>query len=368
MQTSEYEGRKKTALRLLKSMAEAPGVSGYEAAVRRVFRRELKGEAATDKTGSVFITKIGTNRTPRIMMAAHMDEVGFVVRSITAGGLIRFMPLGSWWAHTVLAKRVKVITREGSEILGVVGAKPPHFLAEAERERVMKIDEMYIDVGAADSREVEDRFGIRVGDVVVPDSSFTPMHNPDLLLCKAFDDRAGMALLVQAAFMLEETEHPNTVCVVGTVQEEVGTRGAQTAAFAVNPDAAVIFEGTPADDVPGIGEDEPQGRLQGGVQVRLMDPSAIMNRKFADFAIGLAQKHGIKHQVAVRKSGGTDARAIHLSREGVPVIVLGIPTRYAHTHNCIIHIDDYLSTLELAMKILEHLDGELVRSFTAFDD
>ncbi len=360
--------RRATALRLLKSMAEAPGTSAYEDAARRIFREETGGEATTDKMGSIIHTDAGTSATPRIMIAAHMDEVGFVVQSITGNGLIKFLPLGSWWGHTVLAKRVRVITRSGSEIIGVVGAKPPHFLTEAEREKVLKIEDMYIDVGAADSDEIRDRFGIGLGDCIVPDSSFTPMHNPDLLLCKAFDDRAGMALAVHAAFLLRETGHPNTVCIAGTVQEEVGTRGAQTAAYAINPDAAIILEGTPADDLPGTPEDERQGRLGGGVQIRLMDPSAIMNRKFARYAVDLAKEHGIKHQVAVRKSGGTDARAVHMSREGVPVIVLGIPTRYAHTHNCIIHMNDYLSTLDLAMKLLEHLDDERVRSFTAFAD
>jgi putative aminopeptidase FrvX len=297
-----------------------------------------------------------------------MDEVGFVVQSVTGDGLIRFLPLGGWGAHTILAKRVRIITRSNTEILGVVGAKPPHFLTDAEREKVMKIEDMFIDVGARDAADVRKRFGIEVGDGIVPESGFTPLHDPELLLCKAFDNRVGMAVVVHASAMLMSMAHPNTVCAVGTVQEEVGVRGAQTAAHAVNPAAAIILEGTPADDLPGTAEDERQGKLRGGVQIRIMDPSAIMNRKFTRYAVELAAEHGIKHQVAVRKSGSTDARAVHLTREGVPTIVLGVPARYIHTHNSIIHIKDYLNALELVMKLLERLDEETVRSFGTYDD
>lgn len=356
------------AIHLLKSLAEAPGAPGHEDAVRRIFRTEVGGDTTTDKTGSIIYTKKGTSEIPRIMLAAHMDEVGFVVQSVTREGLIRFLPLGGWWPHTILAKRVRIITRGNTEIIGVVGAKPPHFLTDAEREKVMKIEDMFIDVGARDAVDVRDRFGIEVGDSIVPDSSFTVLHDPDVFLCKAFDNRVGMAVVIHAAAMLMSMTHHNTVCAVGTVQEEVGVRGAQTAAHAVNPDAAIILEGTPADDLPGTTEEERQGKLRGGVQIRLMDPSAIMNRKFSRYAVELAREHGIAHQIAVRRSGSTDARAVHLTREGVPTIVLGVPSRYIHTHNGLVHMEDYLSALDLVMKLLERLDEDAVRSFVTYDD
>lgn len=360
--------KKETALRLLSRLAEAHGASGCEGAVRRIFREELSTAVRTDKTGSVIYEKSGTSDAPRIMVAAHMDEVGFAVQTITKGGMLKLVPLGGWWAHTLLGSRVRILTESGTEIMGVIGAKPPHFLTEAEREKVMKIDDMFVDVGAASADDVRERFGIRIGDPVVPESPFVRMHNPDYLLCKAFDNRAGMALVIQAMGILQGAQHPNAIFGVGTVQEEVGVRGAQTAVYAVNPDAAIVLEGTPADDLPGSPEDERQGALGRGVQVRLMDPSAIMNRKLARLAVETAEKNGIPFQTAVRKSGGTDARAIHLHAAGVPTVVLGVPARYIHTHNSIITIPDYLSALELTLKLVEILDAAAVRSLTEFND
>ena len=354
------------AIQLLARLTEAHGVAGCEDEVRRIFRDEVGDVASTDKTGSIFLEKRGTADRPRVMVAAHMDEVGFVVQAVTKSGLIKCLPLGGWWPHTVLAQRVRIRTGEGKEILGVFGAKPPHLLSEGERDKVMKIDDMFIDVGAVDAEDVRERFGIRMGDPIAPDSSFIPMHNPDFLMCKAFDNRAGMALVVQTMQGIEGLSHPNTVYGVGTVQEEVGVRGAQTAAFSVDPDVAIVLEGTPADDLPGTAEDERQGAVGRGVQIRILDPSAIMNRRFTQCALKLAEEKGIPHQTAVRKSGSTDARAIHLHGAGAPTIVLGVPARYIHSHNSIIHIQDYLSALDLTLQLLRILDQKTVAHFTAF--
>jgi len=292
--------------------------------------------------------------------------VGFVVQAITKSGLIKFIPQGGWWPHTILAQRVRIRAGDGTEIIGAIGAKPPHLLGEGEREKVMKVDDMFIDVGAVSAEDVRDRFGIRLGDAIAPESSFTRMHNPDFLLCKAFDNRVGMALTIQTMLALRRVSHPNTVFGVGTVQEEVGIRGAQTAVFDVGPDVAVVLEGAPADDLPGAPEDERQGVVGRGPQIRLMDPSAIMNRRFVQYALQIAEEHGIPHQVAVRKSGSTDARAIHLHGKGVPTIVLGVPARYIHSHNTMIHIDDYLNTLDLVLKLLQVLDDKTAGSFSSY--
>ena len=192
-----------------------------------------------------------------------MDEVGLIVQTITGEGLIKFLALGGWWAHTLLAQRVRIRTRDGDEIVGVIGAKPPHFLTESERDKLMKIEDMFIDVGARNAEDVRS-FGIRLGDGIVPDSPFVRMHNPDLLLSKAFDDRSGLAVMIHAMRELENMPHPNTVFAAGTVQEEVGTRGARTAAFHVSPDLAVVVEGAPADDMPGTSREERQCVLGAG--------------------------------------------------------------------------------------------------------
>ena len=360
------QGRREKALHLLARLGEAHGAPGYENDVRSIFHEELSENLQTDKTGNVIWKKGGMAKSPRIMLAAHMDEVGFTVQSITKDGLIKFVPLGSWSPNTLLAQRVRVLTQTGVEIIGVIGAKPPHMLGKDERDRVAPLDEMCVDVGAKSRDEAEGLFGINLGDSIVPYSPFTPMHNPDFLMCKAFDDRVGLALEIQAIQEMKEIDHPNTIFAVGTVQEEVGARGAQTAAPYVNPDAAIVLECSPADDLPGIAEDERQGVLGKGVQIRLFDPTALMNRQFVQFVLGLAKEKHIPHQISVRKKGGTDAKAIHLSGTGVPTIVLGIPARYIHTHNSIIHMNDYLSGIELILELLPRLNKDMVESFTAF--
>jgi len=356
----------KDALRLLAKLGEAHGASGNEDSVRSIFHQEVGVDVYSDKTGNVFYKKQGNADGPRVMLTAHMDEVGFVVQSVTKNGHIKFIPLGGWWSHTLLAQRVRIRTSDGNEVIGVIGAKPPHLLSKNERERLMNIEDMFIDVGAANKEEVFSRFKICLGDPIVPDSPFTRMLDPNYLLCKGFDNRVGVALVIQAIDILQEYEHAGTVYAVGTVQEEVGVRGAQTAAFGANPDLAIVLEGSPADDLPEVGEDERQGVLGRGVQIRIMDPSAIMNRKLTQYLIDLAGALQIPYQVAVRKSGGTDARAIQLHGAGVPTAVLGVPARYIHTHNCIIHLEDYLSTLKLVVEFLRSLDMERVNQFTAF--
>lgn len=363
-----YDERRADAIRLLERLATAHGAPGAEGAVRHILRECLGPAAATDRSGNVMLARTGTDDAPRIMLTAHMDEVGFVVQSVTRNGLLRFLPLGGWWSHTLLAQRVVVRTREGRDILGVVASKPPHFLQEGERDKLMKVDDMFIDVGATDASDVRFRFGIRPGDTIVPESPFTVMHNPDLLLCKAFDNRVGTALMVQTMSMIDGLHHPNTVIGVGTVQEELGTRGAQTAAHTVKPDLAIVLEGTPADDLPGTDESERQGALGHGVQIRVMDPSAIMNRTLVDFAVDTSESLGIPCQIAVRKTGGTDAKAIHIHGSGVPTLVLGIPARYIHTHNSIISIRDYLGALDLILELLQRMDRRLAESCTAFAD
>jgi endoglucanase len=249
----------------------------------------------------------------------------------------------------------------------VIGAKPPHFLSEAERQKVMEIEDMFIDVGARDAGEVM-AFGIRLGDSIVPDSPFVRMRNPDLLLSKAFDDRAGLSLIVHAALETAKISHPNTIIFAGTVQEEVGTRGAKAAASSANPDLAIVTEGSPADDLPGSSKQERQAAIGSGPQIRFMDSSAIMNREFTEFVIATAEKNGIPYQLAVRRRGGTDAAPIHMHASGVPTVVVAVPSRYVHTHNTIIDISDYLNALKLILKLIETIDEDTAGRIGSFYD
>jgi endoglucanase len=353
------------AVSLLKELTEAHSVSGFEDEVRAIFVDELEecGELSCDRNGSVFCE---TGEGPRVMLAGHMDEVGFLVQNITADGFLQIVNVGGWWEHTLLAQRVEVLTRAGEKILGVVSSRPPHFLPEAQRRQLMPIDQMYLDVGAISRREAEEEFGISLGDPVAPVSAFTPMAREDWFMAKAFDNRVGMAGVIQAGEILSKSSHPNRLVLCGTVQEEVGLRGAKSAAVAAKPDVAIVLEGPPADDTPGFSRGESQGRLGGGVQIRMFDPTAIANPRLADLAIRTAREEGIPYQVTVRRSGGTDAGSFHLANDGVPSLVLGVPARYIHSHNSIIDLNDYLHMVALAAALVRRLDAATVESLVRY--
>jgi putative aminopeptidase FrvX len=354
------------AISLLRELTEAHSVSGHEDEVRAIFVDELEecGELSADRNGSVFceMGEVG----PRVLVAGHMDEIGFMVQNITHDGFIQFVGIGGWWEHNLLSQRVEILTRGGEKILGVIASRPPHFLPDSLRRQVMTIDQLFIDVGAESRREVEEKFGISLGDPVAPVAAFTALGRDDLFMAKAFDNRVGMAGTIQAGQIFAQSAHPNRLILCGTVQEEVGLRGAKTAAVFAKPDVAIVLEGPPADDAPGFNRSECQGRLGGGVQIRLFDPTAITNPRLARLAIETAQEEGIPHQVTVRRSGGTDAGSFHLANEGIPTIVLGVPARYIHSHNAIIDLNDYLHLLSLTIALVRRLDEKTVEGLVTY--
>lgn len=354
------------AISLLQELTEAHSVSGHEDEVRAIFVDELQecGELSSDRNGSVFC-ETGDDG-PRVLVAGHMDEVGFMVQNITPDGFIQFVGIGGWWEHNLLSQRVEILTRGGVKILGVVASRPPHFLPEAQRRQVMLIDQMFIDVGAESRRDVIENFRISLGDPIAPVSEFTALAKDDYFMAKAFDNRVGMAGTIQAGQILSQSAHPNRLIFCGTVQEEVGLRGAKTAANFAKPDVAIILEGPPADDTPGFARSDCQGRLGGGVQIRLYDPSAIANPRLVGLAIETARTEGIPHQVTVRRSGGTDAGSFHLANEGIPCIVLGVPARYIHSHNAIIDLNDYLHMVALTIAMVRTLNEKTVEELVRY--
>lgn len=355
----------KKALSLLQELTEAHSVPGHEDEVRAIFVDEMEehGDLSTDGCGSVFCA---TGYGPRVLVAGHMDEVGFLVQNITPDGFLQFVAVGGWWEHSLLSQRVEVRTRSGEKFLGVVASRPPHFLPASQRSQIIPLDQMFIDVGASSREEAEREMGISLGDPIAPVSQFTPMGREDLYMAKAFDNRVGMAAAIQSGQILSQSSHPNHLILAGTVMEEVGLRGAKTAAHFTRPDVALVLEGPPADDTPGFARSESQGRLGGGVQIRLFDPTAITNPRLAALAIQVAKEEGIPYQVTVRRSGGTDAGSIHQSGSGVPSIVLGVPARYIHSHNSIIDINDYLALVALTTALVRRLDQSTVDSLTTY--
>src|SRR5208283_1711866 len=201
---------------------------------------EPLGELSQDKLGSLVCKQKGSSDEPKVVLAAHMDEIGFMVKFITADGFIKFTALGGWWDQVLLAHRVIIKTSKG-DVTGVIGAKPPHVLTQEERKVVVEKKDMYIDIGASSQQEVEAE-GVRIGDPVVPQTEFSVLSNGKGYLAKAFDDRVGCAICIKALQRLAGQNHPNTLFGVATVQEEVGVRGATTSVELINPDLAIILE------------------------------------------------------------------------------------------------------------------------------
>lgn len=356
---------KDETLELLKEITEAPGVSGYEGEIRTIIRKHLEDITTIeqDGLGSIICKKEGKKEGPKIMMAGHMDEIGFMVKYITDKGFIKFGPLGGWWDQVILSQRVTIKTSKG-DILGVVGSKPPHILSDDERNKVVKRKDMFIDVGAGSEKEAKEDFGIRPGDPIIPVSPFCVMQNGKAYLSKAWDDRAGCALFIDVIKALEKDSHPNTVYGVGTVQEEVGLRGAKTSAWTVQPDVGIALEVSIAGDMPGINKADAHEGLGKGPSILMYDSSMVPNLKLRDLMIETAEENEIPFQFTIMERGGTDAGAIHVTMQGVPSIVIGVPCRYIHSHVGIIHRDDYDNTVKLLVAIVKKLDAKTVAGLT----
>jgi len=289
------------------------------------------------------------------MVAGHMDEVGFMVTSITANGMIRFQTLGGWWSQVLLAQRVQIITDHGP-VIGVIGSIPPHLLSDEKRKRPMDIKNMLIDIGA-DSKEDAHQLGIKPGQQIVPICPFTPMANRKKILAKAWDNRYGCGLAIELLKEVKDKQLPNTLYSGATVQEEVGLRGAQTAANMIKPDIFFALDASPANDM--TGDKNEFGQLGKGALLRILDRSMVTHRGMREFVLDMAETHDIPYQYFVSQ-GGTDAGRVHISNEGVPSAVVGICSRYIHTHASMIHVDDYAAAKELLVKLVTACDRTTV--------
>ena len=349
---------------LLKELTETHGVPGYESPIRAVVRKYMQplGELSQDKIGSVICEKRGTSDAPRVMLAGHMDEIGFMVKQVTKEGFLKFLPLGGWFDQVLLGQRVLIKTSKG-DVTGVIGAKPPHLLSAEERQKVVTRKDMYIDIGAISESEVREA-GVQVGDPIVPRADFQILANGKTYLSKAFDDRVGVALMVSALQTLKDQSHPNTVYATATVMEEVGTRGAFTSVEAVNPDVAIILEADIAGDVPGIKPEESSIKLGGGPTVVMYDARMIPNLKLRDLALECGKASGVSVQLSSIEGGATDGSAIHLYKTGVPTVVVCVPARHIHSHSSIIHRKDYDEAVKLLVELITRLDKKQVEELT----
>ncbi len=352
-------------MKLVKELTDASGVPGFEHEIRAIIRKHMEGLACIeeDRLGSIICKKEGPADGPKIMLSGHMDEIGFMVKHITDKGFIKFQTLGGWWEQVMLAQRVTIKTRKG-DVQGIIGSIPPHILDAETRNKVVKKSAMFIDVGAKDKEEAEKVFGIRPGDPIIPVSEFTVMSNPDLWMAKAFDDRLGCTMFMEVIKELQNVDHPNTVYGVGSVQEEVGLRGAKTSVHKICPDVGFALEVGVAGDMPGTESLEAYEKLGEGPVILVYDASMIPNRGLRDFVIDVAEELDIPYQLDSMAGGGTDAGAIHVFHEGVPSLVIAVPTRYIHSHAGIINCNDYDNAIKLLTEVIKRLDSETVASFT----
>jgi len=349
----------------LKEITEANGTSGHESDIRKIMARELEplsDEVQYDKLGSVIGRKTGAADGPRVMVIGHMDEIGFMVKEITDDGFIKFLPLGGWWGHVALGQRMRIITSKGP-VLGLVGSTPPHLLEPDKRKKVIEIKDMFIDVGATGSFNPEKKLGIRVGDPIVPDSTFEVLANKKLYISKAFDNRMGCAVALDVLRKFQRAKHPNSIYAGGSVQEEVGLRGAQTLAHLVNPDVCFSVDVGVAQDVPPATVKKTE-KLGGGPSVLVYDGGMIPNRNLRELITKTAEQKKIPYHLTYFERGTGDGARVHITRLGVPTIYIGAPVRYIHTHNGIMCRTDYDNTVKLIAEVIRRLDKKTVKSLT----
>ena len=350
----------------LKALSEAPGAGGYEDEVVAVIRSfaEGLGEIREDFLRNLYIhRKENRGNRPVVMLDAHSDEVGFIVHSIKPNGTLRFLPLGSWNRDTIPGTKVRVRNAMGEYVPGIVASKPVHFRSEAEKAAgAADLDALVIDIGATSAQDAVENFAIRMGEPVVPDVDVFVDEKRDLIFGKAFDDRAGCAVLLEVLRRLEGMELPCDVVAVFSTQEELGLRSALVTCGRVKPDAAIVLEGCPADDT----FTEPyaiQTALKKGPMFRHMDRSLICSPRFQRFVLDLAREKGLPVQESVRKGGGNNAAAAQTVGYGAPAVVAGVPVRYVHSANCITSAFDLEATAQVVVEVLRNLTPEMIASF-----
>ena len=370
------------SIALLEKLSNSFGPSGFERDPIQIIHQQVKNFCDTvyqDKLGSLLFEKKGTENLPVILLPGHVDEIGFVVSGIHEKGFLTFFTLGGWFDQTLLGQRVTVRGRD-RDVPGVISVKPPHLLSPDERNKVIKKDKMFIDVGCTNKKEVE-ALGIRVGDPAIPASLFSIIkrksfedkngkfienNEVELAFGKAFDDRVGafMAAEVIKRLYEDKTAHPNTVIGAATVQEEVGLRGARTAGWVTEPDVCITLEVDISGDIPGIEPPQAPASMGKGPSILTYDASLIPNPALRDLIISTAEKNKIPYQLSHVSGGGTDAGAVHTIRAGCPSIVLGIPTRHIHSHVGILCLKDIDNGISLLIEIIKLLDRDRVDGFT----
>lgn len=350
-------------IELLQQLCEASAVSGDEQEVRSVLINALESgvdEITFDGLGS-FVARKG-DRGPKVAIVGHMDEVGFMVTHIDEGGFIRFTTIGGWWNQSMLNHRVTVRTRTGAKIPGVIGSVAPHALTEKQKQQPLSFDEMFIDIGA-NSREEVEKQGVAVGDFISPEANFA-CWGDDKIVGKALDNRVGCALMAE---LLQAVDNPEIILYgVGSVEEEVGLRGAQTSAEHIKPDVVIVLDTAVAGDVPGIDSIKYPLKLGDGPGLMLFDKRYFPNQRLVAALKESAKRSGAPLQFCTMKTGATDGGRYNVMGGGRPVAALCLPTRYLHANSGMISAKDYDALFTLVRDLLVSLTADNVKAFTDF--
>ena len=335
----------------LEKLSNACGVTGRETEVRELMIRLMTpyvDEIIVDRLENVMAIKKGKEKSLKIMLAAHMDEVGLMVKTITKEGFLQFAKMGGIDDRILPAQKVTVFSRKG-QFPGIIGSKPPHIQKEEERKKIISSDELFIDIGAENKEDALTR-GIAVGDPVGFDIQYVKLGN-DVVVGKAFDNRAGCVTMIEALKLMEKTDY--TIYAVGTVQEEVGLRGAGAAAFSIDPDFAIALDVTIAGDTPGVREFDTTVKMGKGPALTITDSGLITSGKILHWLIDSAEEEKIPFQIETGLMGSTDAARISLSRQGIPCGNISMPVRYIHSPVGVMSLKDIESCAKLTVAAIQ---------------
>lgn len=351
-------------LDMIKEMSEAHGISGCEKEVSRIMKKYLEpicDEITYDNLGSIVGLVKGRGNGPKVMICGHMDEVGFLVCEIDEQGFIKMLPVGGWWGHVLPAQTLYVTTKEGNRYHGVVGSSAPHGLAKEVKEKVIKPMDLFLDLGVENRQEVLD-LGIQIGDMITPDTTFEVMNNPNYLMGKAWDDRLCAALAMDVLYCIQKDTHDADIYAVGTVQEEVGLRGARTAVNMIHPDVAIALDVTTAMDTPA---DKGDMKLGAGVVLSILDAGVIAHKELLHEMEEICRDLKLDIKYDMMTAGGTDADNIHKAFDGIICMTLSIPTRYMHSHRLLVHRKDYVQTREAIAEFCRRVNWDKIRNMNA---
>jgi len=350
---------------LLQALADAPGPSGFEEPVRKIMVERMKPLAeklSYDGLGSVIAVQGSSG--PRIMVDAHMDELGGVVRRVSNDGYLTMQMLGGWLDQALVDQRWIIIGSKGP-VRAITGIRDIHIVPQEERTKVYPRESIFLDVGAKNAAEVA-AMGLEPGDPVVPDAPFAVMNGTQNYLGKGWDDRVGCAVVIEAMKKLAHSPHPNQIFWVATVQEEIGLRGAHTSSDLVKPEIGIAIEGGVTRDAPKVGAEEAQELLGAGPAIFLYDSSALPNLKLVTLIKQTAKEKAVPLQTDLIQGYGDDSAEMQKSNGGAPTVNMVVPVRYTHSHNGIMNRGDFDKMVELLVAVLQKLDAKTVGNLRDF--